>query len=310
MILVVGGTGFIGKTLVEALQAAGRRALCVSRNPDTDFLERHAPGCTAMTLDALRDDPGRALQGIEGCVYLASAGRLGDHGDTPWLEARRMVGPLMRLLHLLGEHAPVPVVYLSSAAVYGRRDKALFLRETMAPRPITPYGTGKAMAELAVAAAGRQSGMPTRILRPSTPIGRWQAGKARGAVGALMEAAAGGSFTLNGDGSAVRDFFDARDLARAIIAALDFPRRGHRVWNVGSGTGTSLAELIAAAEAATGRAIPVTRRPMPEGEVPRAVLDISRIEADLGWKPDIPLHRALEQCWQAWKDGPASGPAA
>ena len=301
MILVVGGTGFIGKTLMQTLSAAGRPALAVSRQPDTAFLAAHAPGARAMTLDALRADPAPALAEVRACVYLASAGRLGDHRDTPWLEARRMLAPLMRMLHLLDAHAPapVPVVFLSSAAVYGPRRAAL-LREGMEPRPVTSYGTGKAMAELAIAAAGRQGGFPTRVLRPSTPIGRWQAGAARGAVGALMDAAATGrAFPLNGDGGAVRDYFDARDLARAIVAALDSDRRGHRVWNVGAGTGTALSELIGKVEAATGRAIALAPRPMPPGEVPRAVLDIARIRAELGWTPEIALDTALADIWAA-----------
>lgn len=299
MILVVGGTGFIGKTLMQTLAAAGRPALCVSRGPDTAFLADQAPMARAMTLDALRDDPAPALAEVTGCVYLASAGRLGDHHETPWLEARRMLAPMMRMVHLLADHARprTPVVFLSSAAVYGPR-RAATLREGMEPRPVTPYGTGKAMAELALAAAGRQTGFPTRVLRPATPIGRFQAGAARGAVGALIEAAATGRpFVLNGDGTTVRDFFDARDLARAIVAALDSPRRGHRVWNVGSGQGIALGDLIGAVERVTGRPIAVEHGPMPPGEVPRAVLDIRRIGAELGWRPEISLAEALADIW-------------
>lgn len=298
-ILLVGGTGFVGKTLAVALQAAGRAARIVSRQPDRDFQAAHAPSIPAHRLEAVLADPGPVLSGLSGCVYLASAGRLGDHRDSPWDEAERMLSPLMRMLYLLSRHAPVPVVYLSSAALYGPRPDGL-LQEDMDPRPVTPYGTGKAMAETALAAAGRQGGFPTRVLRPSTPIGRWQAGAARGAVGALIDAAAGGQpFTLNGDGSAVRDFFDARDLAAAILAALDCDLPGHRVWNAGAGTGTALIELIALVEEVTGRPVPLHQRPMPPGEVARAVLDTTRIQTDLGWSARISLPEALADIWAA-----------
>lgn len=305
MILVVGGTGFVGKTLLVGLHEAGIEAVTVSRKPQHGFLKAHLPGTRALSLQSFFKRPKKLLSRIEGCVYLASSSRLGDHRDTPWHEAQRTLAPLMRMLHVVCNRTegPLPIVYLSSAAVYGRQEGDSLV-ETMAPNPGTPYGTGKVMAEIAVASAGRQSGCPTRILRPSTPIGRWQAGNARGAVGALMDAAeTGATFFLNGDGSAVRDFFDARDLAQAIIAALRDPTEGHALWNVGAGTGTSMTRLIGAVQEATGRPIAVEHRPMPSGEVSRAVLDIDRIGRDLGWAPKTPLRTSLADIWAARQAG-------
>lgn len=115
-----------------------------------------------------------------------------------------------------------------------------------------------------------------------------------------MDAAESGeTFFLNGDGSAVRDYFDARDLARAVIAALTPDGPEQALWNVGSGIGTSLTELIGAVEEVTGRKINVEMRPMPAGEVSRAVLDVGKIGADLGWQARIGLHDSLHDIWQA-----------
>lgn len=301
MILVVGGTGFIGKTLLLHLAELGLSAATVSRNPQRRFLDTHLPQVRVLTPQALRKRPKRLLSQLTGCVYLASAGRLGDHRETPWREAERMLAPLMRMLHIVsdGVPAPVPIVYVSSAAVYGRQSAPL-LSEALPPQPISPYGTGKVMAETAVAAAGRQSGCPVRILRPSTPIGRWQAGAARGVVGILMDAAqSGAAFRMNGDGSAERDYFDARDLARAIVAALRPDGPAYGLWNVGSGQGVPLSALLAEVEAVTGQTILVEQQPMPTGEVSRAVLDVRRIAEDLGWRAEIPLRSALEDIWAA-----------
>lgn len=306
MILVVGGTGFIGKTLLLRLRDAGVEAMTVSRDPDRRFLSEYLPQTRAVALDAFLDAPDEILGQIKGCVYLASAGRLGDNRQAPWVEAQQALAPLMRMLHLVGAPArggPVPFVFLSSAAIYGSRDD-LLLDETMRPLPRTPYGTGKAMAETAVEAAGRQYGFSTRILRPSTPIGRLQDGTAPGAVGALMNAAASGAtFFINGDGSAVRDYFDVRDLADAIIAALGAPRIQHGLWNVGSGQGVSLTQMIDRIRDATGRSVAVQHRPMPEGEVARAVLDVTRIRAELGWAPTTPLCQSLTNIWASRSAG-------
>lgn len=184
MILVVGGTGFIGKTLLLGLQEAGLPAVTISRKPQHGFLAKHLPDVLSLSLASFFKQPEAVLSKVTGCVYLASSGRLGDNLDTPWFEAERMLAPLMRMLFVVLHNAkrPVPFVYLSSAAVYGRHDVPR-LHETLEPRPTTAYGTGKAMAELAVAAAGRQAGCPTRVLRPSTPIGRWQSGNAGGRWG-------------------------------------------------------------------------------------------------------------------------------
>lgn len=102
MILVVGGTGFIGKTLLLRLRDAGVEAMTVSRDPDRRFLSEYLPQTRAVALDAFLDAPDEILGQIKGCVYLASAGRLGDNRQAPWVEAQQALAPLMRMLHLVG----------------------------------------------------------------------------------------------------------------------------------------------------------------------------------------------------------------
>lgn len=119
----------------------------------------------------------------------------------------------------------------------------------------------------------------------------------------MNAAASGATFFINGDGSAVRDYFDVRDLADAIIAALGAPRIQHGLWNVGSGQGVSLTQMIDRIRDATGRSVAVQHRPMPEGEVARAVLDVSRIRAELGWAPTTPLCQSLTNIWASRSAG-------
>jgi len=106
---------------------------------------------------------------------------------------------------------------------------------------------------------------------------------------------------IYGDGSAVRDYVDADDAARAIIvAAMDETQQFGRIWNVGSGVGYSINAALAMIEESTGRTINTVfaeRRPF---DVSRNVLNIRRIEAELGWRPTLGLGDVVKKVWREW----------
>jgi len=299
MILVLGGTGFVGKNLVVSLHARGIPVRVVSRAPDAGFLEQHAPGTSVLRLEQFLTDPKSALFGVDTVVYLASTSTPGSNLDTPWHEARDTVEAAMRAISAVAEHSNANLIYLSSGgAVYGEIT-ADRISEDSELRPISPYGLGKRMTEAAIDFMARTQGLRTTILRPSNPIGRWQVSVSQGVVGALMRAARQGTvFPMIGEGSAVRDYFDVRDLSSAIEAVIDNPEISNgKVWNVGSGVGVSVQEMVSLVQEVSGREIAVQRLPARATDVARVVLDTSAIHKAVGWTAEYELKASLKDIW-------------
>lgn len=303
MIVVIGGTGFVGKNLTQTLHAAGQPLRVVSRRPDTGFLDTHAPQAEALTLETFLADPAAALFGCEAVVYLASTSTPGVNLDTPWRESCDTVEPATRVMTMVARHSKAHFVYLSSGGtVYGQCHDPM-IGEDVPLNPISPYGLGKKMTEAAIAYMALNQGLRATILRPSNPIGQWQTSLSQGVVGALMRAArAGTPFPEIGDGCAVRDFFDVRDLVTAILGVLAAPEKSvGQTWNVGSGQGHSIREMRELVQEVTGQPITVEHHPARQSDVDRVVLDISRIRAAIGWEPEISLRVSLQDIWAAQK---------
>ncbi len=305
MILVFGGTGFIGKHLVSALAKAGRAVTVVSRTPDEAFLAREAPGATALTAEAFAAAPQDALQGCQGVVYLAARSVPGSNLDTPSREVVENVEPAFATMQEVARQGAHFVFLSSGGAIYGQHQETTALAESVPPAPISPYGVGKEMIEAAIRYTARAHGLRATVLRPSNPIGRWQTSRAQGVVGALMRAADGGEpFLMFGDGSSVRDYLAVEDLVTAITETLDRPEiASGRTWNVGSGRGHSLSEMIALTEAVSGRRIKRVELPARPSDPERVVLDIGAIRDALGWEPKHPLEDCLADIWQTRQTG-------
>lgn len=302
MILVIGGTGFIGKNLTTFWHEAGMPLRIVSRTPDRAFLDTHAPETTALTLEQFLSDPQSALFEVKAVVYLASTSTPGSNLDTPWQEARDTVEAAMRVMSAVAGYSEASFIYLSSGgAIYGETDLDVISEDTDL-RPISPYGLGKKMTEAAVDFMARSQGLHTTILRPSNPIGRWQMSLSQGVVGALMRAARQGTpFTMIAQGMAVRDYFDVRDLAQAIKTVIDQPEVSKgKIWNIGSGKATSVQEMVDLVQDVSGLDIAVHRLPPRPSDVNRMVLDTRAIHVALGWTPKHELRASIEHIWETF----------
>ena len=305
MILLFGGTGFIGRHVLLDLRASGHDVTVVSRSPEMGFLEHHAPEVPAIRLEDLMADPDPLFTGASRVIWAAGQTTPGSNPGRPWDEPGLNVEPLL----WAADHAAragAHLIYLSSGgSVYGQLPATGRIPEDQPLRPLSPYGMGKQMAEAGIDFMSRARGLRATILRPSNPIGRWQSNRAQGVVGALFRAArARQAFPMLGDGSIVRDFLAVEDLARAIRMALNDPDASlGRTWNVGSGEGHSIAEVHAMACRISGGAIAIDRRPARPADPSYVVLDTTRIARDLGWRPAIGLEQAMEA---AWRHGPDS----
>lgn len=310
MILVFGGTGFIGRNLAIALHQAGERMLSVSRRPDRAFLSAHAPSAEAMTLEQFHADPATALFGCRAVIYLAGASIPASNLQTPWQELPDNVEPFLRSLSAIQLHSPeAHVVYASSGGTVYGRSAAAKIAEDQPLRPISAYGMGKKMMETALTFFCDQKGMRATILRPANPVGPWQTSRSQGVVGVLMRAAAQGTpFPMLGDGSTVRDYFDVADLVSALRAVIDTPEQSvGEIFNAGSGQGHSLRDMITLVEEVSGQAITIEQVPARSSDVDRVVLDITRARTQLGWEPQVPIHTSLTNIWRGYADNAAQG---
>jgi UDP-glucose 4-epimerase len=289
MLILLGGAGFIGRHLQTLLQHQNVPYAVVTRRltavqPGVDEARRPPPA--VMSADQFAGPAGdQLIAQASGIINMISLSVPGTFAHEPWREVPENVAPAAALFArcaTLNPHAKL--VHLSSGGtVYGRIPTDRASEDTPA-EPISGYGMGKLMIEEALRFTGRTTGMPYAILRVSNPVGPFQTKLTQGIVPIAVRAAwLGQPFRLFGDGSHVRDYMDADDLAEAILVAWRDQQFLDRIWNVGSGMGRSILEVLGLVERVTGLALRIERSPGRAVDVARIVLDCGRIERELGW---------------------------
>jgi UDP-glucose 4-epimerase len=293
--LIIGGNGFIGRHLTSALLQRNRQVTIVGR--------AEHPGLPAdwnvryLTLDALEADFDAHLASTDTVVHLAARSVPGTLLERPWAELSENVEPSFQFAFRAARANPaLRFIYLSSGGTVYGDGNGTPVDEEAPLRPMSSYGYGKLAAEEALRFLGRSIGLDFTILRVGNPVGRWQTRMDHGIVSVTLRAAlAGRPITLYDGGRQVRDFFDADDLALAILAAADEAGAKGRTWNVGSGVGRSIIDIIGLVERVTGRTVEVHSKPRREVDMAYAVLDCSRIARELGWQATRPLEHTVAE---------------
>ena len=302
MIILFGANGFLGRHTCELLGRRGEQALAVSRKPDPGFFAQFAPSVHYMDADEFFSSAGAdAISKARAIVYFAWASVPATFAEEPWREVEENVKPAFRLFLRVSELAPeAKIVFLSSGGtVYGREGTAP-KPETSPTKPISSYGVGKLLAEEALAFVGRTKGSPFAILRVSNAVGRWQTSTTQGIIGAALRAARDGiPVKLFGGGTQVRDFVDADDVADAIYAASMDTAHPDAAWNVGSGVGLAIRDLVDSLSQMIGRPIATEHAPPRALDVPHVVLDCSKVARDLGWTAKTSLDRSVSGLWRS-----------
>jgi UDP-glucose 4-epimerase len=298
-VLVTGAAGYIGYAVARRLASAGH---------DVDGLTRRdaelPDGVRPVRGDVL--DPGSLPSGpYEGVCHLAALTRVRESFREP---LRFFTANVQGTVNVLRAAAGARVVFGSTAAVYGTPERQP-IPETEATAPSNPYGASKLAAEEAVRYHARTGAIGAVVLRTfnvaGSVDGRIDPDETRLIPKALAVAAGRAPrLEINGDGLAVREFLHVDDLAAAYVAALEAVGLGEdRVYNVGSGAGTAVHEVVSAVEEVTGRPVPTLRRP-PQPEPPVLVCDAAAIRADLGWRPERSgLREIIRGSWSALTRG-------
>lgn len=313
--LVVGGSGFLGRHLVARLLAAGAQVRVYSRHSqrgrddichdDADGAQRDVGFMRGDITDSARLRA--AISGAD-CVFHFAWTTVPQTADeNPQGDVQSNLTAGLGLLDACRDAGVRLVVFPSSGGtVYGSSEAAM-LDETSPTEPICSYGITKLAMEKYLALYRHHHGLDYRILRISNAYGEGQpADRPQGLIGvSLQRVARGEPLTIWGDGSAVRDYIHAEDAAEccAQAALRALPSAAPRVFNVSSGQGHSVREVMAAIEAVTGRALRVTYAPARSCDLSRAVLSNRRAREVLNWSPQVPLDEGLQRAWQSVRGG-------
>jgi UDP-glucose 4-epimerase len=243
----------------------------------------------------------RLLAEAEAVVYLASDSVPSTFAAEPWREIPVNVEPAARFFARCAATNPSAKLLLisSGGTVYGRTEGTP-VPEDAPTRPISGYGLGKLLIEQALAFVGRTRGLAYNVLRVSNAVGRWQNNDTQGIVSIALRAARDRTLIdLYGGGAQVRDYVDADDVADAVLAACLDRHHADQIWNVGSGIGRSVAEMIRLVEEVTGRSVPIRHLPARPIDVAAVVLDCSRIRRDLNWVAGQPIEATIADVWHS-----------
>ena len=331
-ILVTGGTGYIGSHTTVELQKAGYDVVIIdnlsnSNESVIDGIEKITGirptfvkgDCTDIeTLRKLfKENPG-----IKGIINFAASKAVGESVQKPLLYYRNNLNTLINLLDLMPEFGVKGIVFSSSCTVYGEPDKNP-IDETAPIKPATsPYGNTKQISEEIIEDYVK-SGAPIKsiLLRyfnpigahPTALIGELPLGVPQNLVPYLTQTAAGirKELTVFGDdyntpdGSCIRDYIDVVDLAKAHVIAMKRMLENNdtdavEIFNLGTGRGLSVLELIDAFETATGVPVPHKIGPRRAGDIEKIWADPKKANEVLGWKAEADIKDTMKNAW-AWQ---------
>lgn len=301
--LVTGGAGFVGGHLCDALLAAGHDVRVVD-DLSTGRSENLASGVDLLKGD-VRDAAlmARALKDVDGVFHLAAIAAVGQCNQALYDSHTVNLGAWVRLLELVKAN-PVPLVVMSSAAVYGDQ-KMMPIAETAVTEPINPYGADKLGCELHGRAAAEVHGLDVRAFRAFNIYGpRQQPGSAySGVISIFMDAIARKQpVTLFGDGEQTRDFVYVGDVANVLVAAMQRGWKGFERHNICTGKATTVNQLAEHLERIIGHSVPRTHLDARPGDIRHSLGSNAALKAALGFAPETGMADGLVATW-GWRRG-------
>ena len=298
--LVLGGGGFVGTNLCRRLVASGARGRAFGHSrafadelAGVEWHQGEFEDAAALT---------SAIASCDVVFHLVQATTPHSANFDMVGDLRHSVIPTLALLDICREADVKRVVFISSGGtVYGAA-KEIPTPETAATDPITAYAIGKLTIEKFLGLYEHLHGLSFRVLRVANPFGPFQLpAKNQGLIAMLLSRAINGQSTqIWGDGSVVRDYVFVDDVADALQAAA-VDTSAERIFNIGSGQGRSVRDVIAAVEAELGAPVPIEWRPGRPIDVPVSILSNERARDVLGWAPKTTFAEGLRQTVEWWR---------
>ena len=321
-ILVTGGAGYIGAHVVRLLQQRGEKVVVV------DDLSYGSPtrigDAKLVQLDVASSGARKTLfqtlidEDVTAVIHFAARKQVGESVEKPMWYYQQNVGGLANMMSAMRDAGVRQMIFSSSAAVYGQPDVPV-VPEELAGKPINPYGETKMIGEWMMADCERAGGLRWIGLRYFNVAGSgWDdlGDPARlNLIPMVLERLAQGKHPAifgsdydTPDGTCVRDYIHVKDLAEAHLHALDYVTSGqemeHHTFNVGTGQGTSVKEIVEGLRQVTGIDFEADEQPRRAGDPAQLIGDTTRIRVDLDWKAEYGVKEILESAWSAWQAGP------
>jgi UDP-glucose 4-epimerase len=301
-ILIFGGGGFLGSAICDRLLRGGHSIRIFERprvQPYRHFLESEALEWVSGDFSS-RHDIQESLAGMNAVVHLVSTTLPKNSNDDTIYDVQSNVVATLQLLEEIREKGIRKVIFISSGGTVYGMPEVFPVAESHPTEPICSYGITKLAIEKYLKLYMRLHGIQPVILRLANPYGpRQRVETAQGAVAAFLNRALNGMpIPIWGDGSVVRDYIFVEDVADAFAAALDYDGE-ETVFNIGSGTGTSLNHLVKKIETLMGVPLQVEYLPSRNFDVPKNFLCIEKAKNLLGWRPRTDMEMGLAKT-MAW----------
>lgn len=335
-ILVTGGAGYIGSHTVADLLSLGHEVVVVDSliHGNREALDRVGTitGAEARFHEFDLRDVRRlrdlfAVERFDACMHLAALKSVAESTAHPTRYYDNNLGSSLALLSAMQGAGCRRLVFSSSATVYGGAAPVPVSEDHEVGRGVTnPYGHSKVMVEQILGdASAADPELEVSILRYFNPIGahptgllgEFGSGTPENLAPYILDVAAGrrdhvrifGNDYPTRDGTGVRDYVHVMDIARGHVAALEHSGPGVRTVNLGTGTGTTVLELVGAFEAASGVPIAVSMEGRRPGDVAESFADVARAKDQLGWTASLTIAQACEDAWR-WqrRDRAAAAP--
>lgn len=319
-VLVVGGAGYIGAHVTRLLRQDGVPVVVLD-DLSTSSAER-AGDATLVQLDVSTPEAPDAIAAlirehdVDAVIHFAAKKQVGESVQRPLFYYRQNIGGLVNLLDAMEREGVRKMIFSSSAAVYGEPVEAV-VREDSATMPINPYGRTKLIGEWIMADCERAWGLQWVALRYFNVAGAGWPELGDSAIMNLIpmvldRLTSGEAPRVFGDdyetpdGTCIRDYVHVKDLAEAHIVALNAlgGELPNHIYNVGTGTGSSVKEVIDAVGQASGLDTTPVIEGRRAGDPPKLIASADRIAADLGFKASLGLTEIVESAWEAWQAGP------
>ncbi len=325
-ILVTGGAGFIGSHTVVELQNAGYEVVVVDNlsNSSEKSLKRveeitgkQVKFYKADILDKPALEQVFQKESIDSCIHFAGLKAVGESVQKPWEYYHNNITGTLILLDVMRKHNVKNIVFSSSATVYGAPEVVPVTEECPKGEITNPYGQTKAMLEQVLTDIYKADNeWNVILLRYFNPIGAHKSGKigenpngipnnlmpyiTQVAVGKLEKLGVFGNDYDTPDGTGVRDYIHVADLAKGHVKAIEKVKEkpGLKIYNLGTGIGYSVLDIVKNFEEATGINIPYEIKPRRAGDIATNYADASLAKKELGWTAENGIK---EMCQDAWR---------
>jgi len=297
--LVLGGRGFIGSHLVDALLDAGNFVRCFDRPHVTTLGEDHLANANFELYEgdlSCEADIVAALEGCDICYHLVSTTLPKSSNADPVFDVESNLLGTIRLLNHAVKAGVKKIIYVSSGGtVYGMPEQMPIL-ETHPTEPTCSYGITKLAIEKYLALFNQLHGLDYTVLRIANPYGeRQRIHASQGAVAVFLgKVLRSEPVEIWGDGSVVRDYIYIADVVDALLAVIE-PTESEHVFNIGSDRGLSLNEVLIQVESVTGQVAVKRYMPSRVFDVPRNVLSIERAKYLIGWSPKVSFEQGISR---------------